>query len=119
MTTTKLDSGVARHFQGRDPAVRAIYDRILAHARSHAPVREEPKKTSIHLARRTPFAGVSTRHDAVILTLKSTHAILSTRVTKRQQVSANRWHLEVRLTDPKDVDRQLARWIDDSMLLAD
>ncbi len=59
--TSASDFTVAEHFEGRVPAVRAIYDRILEAAKRLGPVREEPKKTSIHLARKTAFAGVATR----------------------------------------------------------
>jgi uncharacterized protein DUF5655 len=114
-----VSGGIARHFRGRAPEVRAIYDRIVAHAKSQAPVHEDPKKTSIHLTRKTAFAGIATRGDAVILTLKAAADNKSPRVTKHQQVSPHRWYLEVRLSDPKEVDRQLARWIDDAMLLSD
>lgn len=62
---------VSQHFADRAPAVRAIYDHILAAARRFGPFQEESKKTSIHLARRTAFAGVATRKNALILTLKS------------------------------------------------
>lgn len=99
------------HFGGRDPVVREIYDRILAAAGEFGPVRQEPKKTSIHLSRKTAFAGVATRRDAIILTLKSAADIRSPRIIKREQASANRWHLEVKLTDPKQVDQQIATWL--------
>jgi len=102
---------VAAHFSGRSAAVRAIYARILEAVREHGPVREEPKKTSIHLARRTAFAGIATRTDALMLTLKSASDIRSRRIVKRQQASANRWHLEIRLDDPAQVDDQLRGWL--------
>jgi hypothetical protein len=30
---------------------------------------------------------------------------------KREQVSAHRWHLDVRLESPRDVDRELLGWL--------
>jgi hypothetical protein len=33
-------------------------------------------------------------------------------------VSANRWHLEIRLEDPDQVDRELTSWLADAMRLA-
>jgi hypothetical protein len=32
--------------------------------------------------------------------------------------SANRWHLEIRLDDPKQVDRELKSWLADAMRLS-
>lgn len=102
---------VKDHFDNRDPAVKATYDAILAAARELGPVVEEAKKTSIHLVRNTAFAGLATRKSALILTLKSAHDIDSNRVVKREQTSANRWHVEIRLTEPVEVDRELTGWM--------
>ena len=109
---------VDSHFAKSEPAVRATYDRLLETARGLGPVTEEPKKTSIHLVRRTAFAGIATRRSSLILTLKSAADIRSPRIAKREQASANRWHVEIRLAKPADVDRQLARWIDAAYKLA-
>lgn len=102
---------VETHFERSDPEVLATYRRLLEAARALGPVTEEPKKTSIHLTRKKAFAGVATRRSSLILTLKSTKDIRSPRIEKREQASAHRWHLEVRLEKPADVDRQLTNWL--------
>jgi hypothetical protein len=102
---------VAPHFAGKDATVRATYQRLIDVARTLGPVTEEAKKTSIHLVRHTAFAGVATRRSSLILTLKSATDIRSPRIEKREQVSANRWHLEVRLATPAHLDRQLIAWL--------
>jgi len=112
MSTAPLS--IESHFEGRPPVVRQIYDRILAVAGSFGPVEEDPKKTSIHLNRKTAFAGVATRKDGLILTLKSAHDIESPRVSRHEQASARRWHLEVRLEDPGEVDAELVGWLKDA-----
>jgi hypothetical protein len=109
---------VAPHFAKSDHDVHLTYRRILEVARALGPVAEEPKKTSIHLVARTAFAGVATRRSALILTLKSAKDISNPRIAKREQVSANRWHLDVRLTKPSDVDRQLTTWLSAAYELA-
>jgi hypothetical protein len=109
---------VSQHFEGRAPAVRAIYRRITSAARAVGPFREDPKKTSIHLVGKSAFAGIATRKDAVILTIKSAADIESPRIFKRQRASPNRWHLEIRLDDPKQVDRELKAWLKDAMKLS-
>lgn len=110
---------VAAHFTDRAPEVRRIYDRILGAARKLGPSREDPKKTSIHLVRRTAFAGVATRKNALVLTLKSATDIASERVSRRERASANRWHLEVWLEKAADVDRELTTWLKRAYELAD
>ncbi len=102
---------VASHFAKTSPEVLATYRRLLDAARTFGPVIEEAKNTSIHLMRRTAFAGVATRRSSLILTLKSATEIKSPRIEKREQVSANRWHLEIRLNNPADVDPQITRWL--------
>lgn len=109
---------VAVHFAKSDPEVQQTYRRVLAAARAIGPVVEESKKTSIHLVARTAFAGVATRRSALILTLKSAKDIRSARIDKREQVSANRWHVEIRLATPADVDRQLTTWLKSAYALA-
>jgi hypothetical protein len=104
---TTVDS----HFTRSDPEVFATYRRLLKAARALGRVAEEPKKTSIHLVRDTAFAGVATRRSSLILTLKSAKDVRSPRIEKREQASAHRWHLQVRLQTPADVDRQLTAWL--------
>ena len=109
---------VAQHFTGRAQAVRHIYDRLLAVASKFGRVVEDPKKTSIHLNHKTAFAGVATRKESLILTLKSTHDIQSARIHKHEQTSASRWHLELKLTDPREVDEELSRWLEEAYCLS-
>lgn len=108
-----------QHFTGRDPAVWTIYKEIVGAAGSCGPFTQEPKKTSIHLVRRTAFAGIATRKDAVILTIKSATDIRSSRIVRREQASAHRWHLEIRLDDPSQVDAQLKAWLKKAIDLSD
>jgi hypothetical protein len=98
--------------------VRAAYAAILKAARTLGPVHEDPKKTSIHLVRKTAFAGVATRKDSLILTLKAESRPKSARVERSEQTSANRWHFEVRLRSAGDVDRELRVWLAEAYALA-
>lgn len=102
---------VDAHFARSAPEVLATYRRLVDAARACGPVVEEPKKTSIHLVSHTAFAGVATRRTSLVLTLKSLTDIRSPRIQKREQTSAHRWHLEIPLTKPADVDTQLTTWL--------
>ena len=102
---------VEQHFAKAEPAVLATYLKLLESARAFGPVEEDPKKTSIHLVRRHAFAGVATRRHGLILTLKSAGDIRSPRIARREQASAGRWHLQIRLDAPTQVDRQLTTWL--------
>jgi hypothetical protein len=119
MPSNATAPAVATLFAKSNPNVRATYDAILQAARALGPVRESPKKTSIHLEKtRTAFAGVATRKDAIVLTLKTSGPVRSARVHRAEQASTNRWHLEVRLSSPADVDRELRAWLKQAYALA-
>src|SRR5580765_2734090 len=102
---------VASHFTGKEPATRKIYDRLLKASGKFGPVIEDPKKTSIHLVNQTAFAGVATRKSAIVLTIKSDRELDSPRIHKSEQTSARRFHHEVKLTSPADVDAELTGWL--------
>ena len=110
---------VQSHFYKCSAAVAATYARILEEGGKLGPYKEEPKKTSIHLVRRTAFAGIATRKTALILTLKSDRDLNSKRITKREQASANRWHLEIRLEEPEQIDSELVTWLKRAYELAE
>ena len=108
-----MDNGfsVEGHFAGKDPVVRRIYDHLLKHSRRFGSVSEDPKKTSIHLNNVTAFAGVATRKSVINLTIKSDQKIDSPRIHKSEQTSAKRFHHEVKLSAPADVDAELIGWL--------
>ena len=109
---------VESHFEGKD-SVRRIYDWLLKEARRFGPVMEEPKKTSIHLVNRTAFAGVATRQHALILTLKSGRNLSSPRIHKSEQTAAKRFHHQVRVNSPAEVDSELVNWLQDAYALSE
>ena len=110
---------VDQHFERAEPDVHATYEKIVKAARRFGPVVEDPKKTSIHLNRRTAFAGIATRKSALILTVKASSDIDDERIVKHQQTSASRWYLDVRLEKPRDVDASVVRWLEQSYILAE
>jgi hypothetical protein len=116
--STPNGSRVNTHFEGKDAVVRQIYDALLKHSRKFGPVIEDPKKTSIHLVNKTAFAGVATRKSAVVLTIKSDRDLDSSRIHKSEQTSARRFHHEVKLTTPAEVDVELIGWLKEGYALS-
>jgi hypothetical protein len=109
---------VKDHFENKSPVVREIYDGLIKKVKSFGKVQEEPHKTSIHLLNQTAFAGIATRKDALLLTIKTDHSIESVRVTRTEQVSRNRFHLIVRLAAPQEIDAELLKWLKDAYKLS-
>ena len=109
---------VKSHFESKDPIVRQTYDELLKAVRRIGPVQEDPKKTSIHLNRVTALAGVATRKSHLILTLKSDRKLASPRVHRSEQTSAKRFHHEVKLSSPAEVDLELVGWLKEAYALS-
>lgn len=102
---------VASHFTGKNPVVRQIYDCLLQELQAIGPIHEEAKKTSIHLVNTSALAGVATRKNYLLLNIKSSRKIESPRIHKSEQLSAGRFHQEVKLTQAADVDEELMGWL--------
>ncbi len=118
MDTVKPQFTVSQHYEGKDPVVRQIYDRLLKAIRRLGPVVEEPKKTSIHLVNGSALAGVATRQDYLLLNIKSDQKLDSPRVRKTDHVSASRYRHEVKLTSPDEVDAELVGWLKSAYALS-
>ena len=107
------------HFVNKDPSVRALYDQLVSLLRTFGPIEEDPKKTSIHLNRRSALAGVETRKDCLLLNIKSDHPIKSPRVEKAEQVSSRRFHHKVRISSPSHFDEELKTWLKEAYFLSE
>jgi Domain of unknown function (DUF5655) len=118
MNKSHYVSTVENHFSSKDPIVREIYDQVVKAIRRIGSVIEEPKKTSIHLVNSSALAGVATRKDSLILTLKSDRKLTSPRIHKSEQVSAGRFHHEVKLRSQADVDNELIGWLREAYKLS-
>jgi hypothetical protein len=88
-----------------------LYKKLLRALEPRGPFEEQMKKTSIHLARKSAFAGIHPRKEYLILTVKADGPIKSPRIFKREQVPKSRWHHEVRLAMPADIDVALLGWL--------
>jgi hypothetical protein len=102
---------------GKDDFIRSIYDRLLEALHTIGPFQEEPKKTSIHLVHKVGFAGVHPRKSYLILNLRIDHPIESHRLFKTEQVSKSRFHNEIKLVSPDDIDEELLGWLKDAYSL--
>ena len=110
---------VAQHFEGKDPVVKSIYERILKESCKFGKVIEDPKKTSIHLNNKSAFLGVATQRSAIILTVKSSSPIKDARIRKSEKVSASRYHHEIKLTSPEEVDSVVVGWLKQAYEISD
>ena len=110
---------VSDHFVNKEPGVRTLYDQLLSLLRTFGPVEEDPKKTSIHLNRRSALVGVETRRNNFLLTIKSAHTIKSPRVEKTEKISSKRFYHKVRISSPNDFDEELKAWLQEAYALSE
>ena len=110
---------VSDHFINKDPAVRALYDQLLKTLNKIGPVEEDPKKTSIHINRKSALIGVETCKDCLLLTIKADHEINNPRIEKVEKISAKRFYHKVRISSSKDYDTELKSWLKDAYALAE
>lgn len=110
---------VGDHFVNKDPSVRTLYNHLVSLLRKFGPVEEDPKKTSIHLNRKSALAGVETRKNYFLLTIKSDHPIANSRIEKTERISAKRFYHKLRISSPKDFDEELEGWLKEAYLLSE
>ena len=91
--------------------VKDLYKILLGTIRKFGEVTVEEKKTSIHLKSGKGFAGVHPRKNYFILNIVSSSPIKSPRITKTEQVSKNRYHNELKIKKPFDINEELIAWL--------
>lgn len=96
------------------PEVRDLYKILLGEIKKFGEVIEEKKKTSIHLKSGKAFAGVHPRKNYFILTIVCSSPIKSPRIIKTEQVSKNRFHNELKVGRPADINVELLAWLKDA-----
>ena len=100
-----------------DPVSAALYRHLLDRLRSLGDVEIEEKATSFHVVHGRAFAGVHPRRAGLLVNIVLDHPIESSRTHRVEKVSAARWHNEVLLTTPDDLDAEFERWIRDAYAL--
>ena len=93
------------------PEVKDLYQQLVTEIKKIGSVVVEEKKTSIHIKNKAGFAGIHPRKSYFILTIVSEAPIVSVRIVKQEQVSKNRFHNEVRVEKPDDIDEELLQWL--------
>jgi hypothetical protein len=114
----EIDAALDIVFARSAPEVRALVGTLIRRVRALPGVTVSPKGTCIHLDRRTAFAGLHPRKEALLLNLRSAAPIVSARVRKVERVSANRYHNELLIDSAASLDDELIGWIADAHALA-
>ena len=102
---------LADHFRGKDPAIRALFDAVVAVLRDLGPVRVLPEKTRIAFQVRMSFAQVTPRQKWL-----DGHVVLARRLEHPRfrvvQTFSPRNHLHAfRLSRMSDIDDDFRAWL--------
>ncbi len=102
---------LASHFEGKPPAVRAIFDKLLRVARKNGPITVLPEKTRIAFQVRMSFAAFVIRRNWI-----DGHVVLARRLEnsrfRRIETLSPRNHLHAfRLESVDDVDTEVSAWL--------
>ena len=105
-------------FAGKTPAALETYRALVERIAAFGPFAEQAKTASIHLARKSAFAGVHPRKAAILLVIRTAQPIESPRIRKLEKVSANRWHNEMLLGAAAEVDAEVVGWLEQAYELS-
>ena len=101
------------------PTTHAIYATLIQKIDAMGAFDVEPNATSLHIVRGRAFLGVHPRKDALLLNIVLDRPLDGPRVAKCEQVSKNRYHNEVRVASPQDIDRELVTWVKEAYRLTE
>jgi hypothetical protein len=100
-----------RHFAGCSPAVRAIFDRVLAALDGVGPILVLPEKTRIALQVRMSFAAFMPRRTWLNGHLVLARRVESARFRTVQEYSPRNVLHAFRLASPDEVDEEFIGWL--------
>lgn len=98
---------LADHFEGKEPALRRTFDRLVATVRRCGPVTVYAQKSRIVFMVRVRFGGVVVKKHSIDFALWLTRRIEHPRLVKTETFGARSYGAHFRLTRPEDVDRAL------------
>jgi len=105
-------------FAGRPPALRAVYDAILAHLHTLGPVHEDAVGVGVFLKRDRKLAEVRPRSRDVLVGLYLPRPVPDRRFTKVLGPNSPRVVHLLPLRDAAEVDEQVRGWLTEAFLHA-
>src|SRR5919108_6010976 len=100
------------HFAGADPALRAVFDTLLAAARASGPVTVNATKTRITFQARMRFAGIDRpRRDHLLANFVLTRPVRSERLRRVEHVPPYYYVHRLPLRRVEDVDDEVRGWL--------
>jgi len=102
-----------------DPTADAIYQGLLHMLEEIGSFTIEPGRESFLVRNGRAFLGVHPRRGALRVNIVLQKALTGKRVDKVEQVSRGRFHNEVLLTAPDDLDEEFGGWVAEARALTE
>jgi hypothetical protein len=113
------DEAAVAVFARSDPEVRALAGALIDRLSAEPGTRVEPKGGSVHLCRKSAFAGLHPRKSALLVNLRTRAPIESDRIRKVERVSAHRFHNELLIEPGQGLDDELLGWFAQAAALSE
>jgi hypothetical protein len=95
----------------------SVYERLMSNIKTFGPHEIEPKKSSLHVTHGRAFLGVHPRRAGLLLNVVLHRRVDSPPVTKCEQVSKNRYHNEILLSSPDELNDEVVALLREAYLL--
>jgi hypothetical protein len=108
---------LAHHFRGKPPAIRALFDAVVAAIRTIGPVKVIPEKTRIAFQVRMSFAQITPRRSWL-----DGHLVLARRLEhprfRKVETFSPRNHLHAfRISTVDEIDAEMRSWLAEAYLV--
>jgi hypothetical protein len=101
-----------------DPISSGVYGALMDKISAMDGCELQENASSFHVAHGRAFLGIHPRRGGILVNIVLTRELESTRIHRAERVSANRWHNEIILKDPAEIDAELLNWISEGYVWA-
>ncbi len=95
-----------------NPITSKLYSSLLEELNNIGQFEVEVKKTTLHVVHKRAFLGVHPRKEGLLLNIVTSEPIDSKRFKKCEQVSTNRYHNQLVVNAPEQINDELMSWIE-------
>lgn len=106
-----VSQSVESHFRGKNPKLKEIYEKLFTWLEDLGPIRVDAVKSSINLAGKYHFGGLTVRKDYVRLGFLSDEMIQDARIVRTERIGPKQIGHSVILRAPEDLDDQVMSWL--------
>jgi hypothetical protein len=94
-----------------DPISSSVFGSLLDKISPLEGCELQENASSFHVVHGRAFLGIHPRRGGILVNIVLTRELESPRIHRAERVSANRWHNEVILKHPLEIDAELLSWV--------